>query len=226
VAPGHYRLHPREDGAVFAHSAGPQSCKQFLHPARQRLWSSRPDGAYSADSGDAPRYAFVGMRGCDLAAIGILDTVLAGGAHSDSSELASLTERLRHALDDALATVRVVSSVQFPDVELDYDLLALHQDDRYAIDQGQLRSTGGFGFDVADFDRPRRGTPGCALHRVAHPPGRPSVSGRPAGALHARQWPTVSHCPASRRRRRLERPVPQPIPQHRGASGRGRLRPR
>lgn len=85
VAPGHYRLHPRDDGAVFAHSAGPQSWKQFLHPARQRLWSSGPDGAYSAENADAPRYAFIGVRGCDLAAIGILDTVLASGAHPESS---------------------------------------------------------------------------------------------------------------------------------------------
>jgi formate hydrogenlyase subunit 6/NADH:ubiquinone oxidoreductase subunit I len=85
VAPGHYRLRPREDDAVFAHSAGPQSWKQFLHPSRQRLWSTRPDGTYSAETGDPPRYAFLGVRGCDLAAIGILDTVLAGGAHPDSS---------------------------------------------------------------------------------------------------------------------------------------------
>ncbi len=85
ASPGHYRLRPREDGAVFAHSAGPQSWKQFLHPARQRLWSSRPDRTYTAESGDALRYAFIGVRGCDLAAIGILDTVLAGGAHSDSA---------------------------------------------------------------------------------------------------------------------------------------------
>jgi hypothetical protein len=85
VAPGHYRLRPREDGAVFAHSAGPQSWKQFLHPARQRLWSSTAEGAYSAERDDAPRYAFIGVRGCDLAALGILDTVLAGGAHSESS---------------------------------------------------------------------------------------------------------------------------------------------
>ncbi|HSZ28203.1 MAG TPA: 4Fe-4S dicluster domain-containing protein [Pseudonocardiaceae bacterium] len=85
VAPGHYRLRPREDDAVFAHSAGPQSWKQFLHPARQRLWSTRPDGTYSAETNDSTRYAFLGVRGCDLAAIGILDTVLAGGAHPDPS---------------------------------------------------------------------------------------------------------------------------------------------
>ena len=45
VGPGHYRLRRRDDDALFGHSAGPQSWKQFLHPPRQRVWSS--DGAAS-----------------------------------------------------------------------------------------------------------------------------------------------------------------------------------
>ncbi len=80
VAPGSYRLRKRADAAVFGHSAGPQSWKQFLHPQRQRVWSSDP-----GDPEPAPRYAFFGVRGCDLAAIGILDRVLAGAAHPDDA---------------------------------------------------------------------------------------------------------------------------------------------
>lgn len=80
VAPGTYRLRRRTDSAAFGHSAGPQSWKQFLHPQRQRVWSS--DGA---EPEPAPRYAFLGVRGCDLAAIGVLDGVLAGAAHPDGS---------------------------------------------------------------------------------------------------------------------------------------------
>src|SRR5690349_8250256 len=38
-APGRYRLRRRSDDAVFAHSAGAQSWKQFLHPPRETLWS-------------------------------------------------------------------------------------------------------------------------------------------------------------------------------------------
>src|SRR3954452_22799093 len=37
---GRYRLRPREDTAAFAHSAGPQSWKKVLHPARARMWSA------------------------------------------------------------------------------------------------------------------------------------------------------------------------------------------
>lgn len=81
VAPGSYRLRPRADRAAFGHSAGPGSWKQFLHPPRQRMWSS--DDAAGADADDPSVYAFLGVRGCDLAAIGVLDRVLAGAAHPD-----------------------------------------------------------------------------------------------------------------------------------------------
>ena len=37
VAPGTYRLRRRTDGAAFGHSSGPQSWKQFVHPARHTL---------------------------------------------------------------------------------------------------------------------------------------------------------------------------------------------
>ena len=80
VAPGTYRLRRRADDAAFGHSAGPQSWKQFLHPQRQQVWSS--DGAVPEST---PPYAFLGVRGCDLAAIGVLDRVLAHGAHPDGA---------------------------------------------------------------------------------------------------------------------------------------------
>jgi ferredoxin len=78
VAPGQYRLRRRNDDALFGHSAGPQSWKQFLHPPRQRLWSS--DGAQPEAP---PRYAFIGVRACDLSAIKILNGVLGVGTHRD-----------------------------------------------------------------------------------------------------------------------------------------------
>jgi Fe-S-cluster-containing hydrogenase component 2 len=78
VAPGRYRIRRRDDNALFGHSAGPQSWKQFLHPPRQRLWSS--DGA---ESDEPPRYAFIGVRACDLSAITILNGVLGAASHPD-----------------------------------------------------------------------------------------------------------------------------------------------
>ncbi|MBJ3812651.1 4Fe-4S dicluster domain-containing protein [Streptomyces flavofungini] len=80
---GRYRLTPREDGAAFAHSAGPQSWKSFLHPQREQLWSARrgPDGVptFTETPPEPHTYAFLGVRPCDLRAIAIQDRVLAGG---------------------------------------------------------------------------------------------------------------------------------------------------
>jgi ferredoxin len=85
---GRYRLVPREDGAAFAHSAGPQSWKSYLHPARERLWSAdrSPEGrvVFTAHEAESPSYAFLGVRPCDLRAIAIQDRVLTGGAHEDT----------------------------------------------------------------------------------------------------------------------------------------------
>jgi ferredoxin len=86
VGPGHYRVRRRDDDAAFGHSAEPQSWKQFLHPPRERLWAGTRDGASVAAPDDAvPRYAFLGVRGCDLAAIATLDGVLGRSAYPDSS---------------------------------------------------------------------------------------------------------------------------------------------
>jgi sulfhydrogenase subunit beta (sulfur reductase) len=97
---GRYRLTHRADSAVFAHSAGPQSWKAFLHPPRVRLWTTRRDGSEpvparsendptnsssDADSRAGRTYAFLGVRPCDLAAIGVLDTVLRAGTYPDET---------------------------------------------------------------------------------------------------------------------------------------------
>ena len=87
VEAGRYRLVPRADGAVFAHTAGPQSWKTFLHPQREKLWSAdrTPDGRLSVteENPGQPSYAFLGVRPCDLRAIAIQDRVLAGGRYRD-----------------------------------------------------------------------------------------------------------------------------------------------
>ncbi|MEU2424261.1 4Fe-4S dicluster domain-containing protein [Streptomyces sp. NPDC007851] len=83
---GRYRLRERSDGAAFANAAGPQSWKSFLHPARVREWSAdRVEGelVLTADQAAPPRYAFLGVRPCDLRAIAIQDRVLTGGAYRD-----------------------------------------------------------------------------------------------------------------------------------------------
>jgi ferredoxin len=90
LAPGGYRLRRRADRAAFGHAAGPQSWKSYLHPPRQPLFTVRrdPDGdlAVSEPAEEQPRYAFLGVRPCDLRAIGVQDRVLGrGGARPSRS---------------------------------------------------------------------------------------------------------------------------------------------
>jgi ferredoxin len=88
LEPGGYRVRRRDDDAAFAHSAGPQSWKPFLHPPRRKLWDARrTDEGFEVEEAreDPPRYAFLGVRSCDLHAIGILDRVLTGGEHPDQA---------------------------------------------------------------------------------------------------------------------------------------------
>jgi ferredoxin len=81
AAPGRYRLHRRADAAAFAHAAGPQSWKAYLHPPRSPLWTATKsaDGFTVTEAPeDTTRYAFLGVRGCDLRAIAVQDRVLGG----------------------------------------------------------------------------------------------------------------------------------------------------
>ncbi len=75
VAPGRYRVRRRADEALFGHSAGPGSWKQFVHPPRRKLWETTENG-FVAEPEDDRRLAFLGVRGCDLAALGILGRVV------------------------------------------------------------------------------------------------------------------------------------------------------
>ncbi len=84
---GRYRLEQRADKALFGYAVGPQSWKRFLHPPIERLWQARRDdaGFASIDAEQAaPRFAFLGVRSCELHAIAIQDRVFTGGPYLDT----------------------------------------------------------------------------------------------------------------------------------------------
>jgi len=67
------------------------------------------------------------------------------------ADLLPLAHQLRLALDDALATVTWVAGFEFPDAELDLDLLALREPGRYAIERGEVAAASGLRFPAAEF---------------------------------------------------------------------------
>lgn len=82
---GHYRLLRRNDAALFGYAVGPQSWKPFLHPPLLPLWRARRNGSgvHSVSDSQTPRFAFIGVRACELHAIAIQDRVFLGGKHVD-----------------------------------------------------------------------------------------------------------------------------------------------
>ena len=84
--PGNYRLVKEPDHLLFAWAHGPDSAKQLLFPARETLTTAeRTNGSLRARaaSEDERRFAFIGLRSCDLHAIAIQDRVFLDGPAPD-----------------------------------------------------------------------------------------------------------------------------------------------
>ena len=79
---GKYRLERRNDNLYFGYVVGPQSLKKFLFPAVQRLWQTKKSNngfEILPEKTDKIKYAFIGVRSCDLDAIQIQDKIFIEG---------------------------------------------------------------------------------------------------------------------------------------------------
>jgi formate hydrogenlyase subunit 6/NADH:ubiquinone oxidoreductase subunit I len=89
-APGRYRTVPRADDACFGYAVGDRSWRREVDPPRTTLVRIRRRGddvptVEAPDPGDGIEpTAWVGVRGCDLAALAITDRVFLGGDHADA----------------------------------------------------------------------------------------------------------------------------------------------
>jgi sulfhydrogenase subunit alpha len=69
------------------------------------------------------------------------------------NELQSLEERLVWARDAALETIVWVSAFDFPEFDMEYEFVALHHPEEYAITDGRLISNKGLDIAVRDYDK-------------------------------------------------------------------------
>ena len=84
---GRYSLVRRSDKALFGYAVGPQSWKKFLYPSIQQLWRARREAGavtMTPEPDSTERFAFIGVRACELHAIAIQDKVFINGAQSDT----------------------------------------------------------------------------------------------------------------------------------------------
>lgn len=83
---GTYRIEKKDDPEYFRFTNGQHSWKQFLLPSKVQLLTAKNVNGkmqISEDPVPAPKYAFIGVRPCDLAAIKVQDRVLMGDEYRD-----------------------------------------------------------------------------------------------------------------------------------------------
>ena len=85
--PGSYSLERRDDDALFGYVVSQHSWKPFLYPPRTCLFTATKAGkafdVQPANGASHAPYAFIGVRSCDLHAIGLLDRVFCTGPYPD-----------------------------------------------------------------------------------------------------------------------------------------------
>lgn len=89
-SPGTYRTYQEGSRAFFGYTIPPQSWKRFLFPPSRKMFSIRKEGKslqFAEDEETARRYAFIGVRPCELSAIAIQDRVFKSGEYRDDDYL-------------------------------------------------------------------------------------------------------------------------------------------
>ncbi|MCX7983980.1 MAG: 4Fe-4S dicluster domain-containing protein [Bacteroidetes bacterium] len=85
---GVYRLRKTDTPTLFNFTVGPHSLKQYLFPSVQKIFMTQRQGKSTESTVDEKverkkKYAFIGLRPCELAALHIHDMVFIGGMYSD-----------------------------------------------------------------------------------------------------------------------------------------------
>ena len=124
---GSYRLKRRHDQALFGYAVGPHAWKKFLHPPSVRLWqASRTEHGFqiAAQQSETSKYAFIGVRSCELHAIAIQDRVFMHGDLTDPIYRARREQLCIIAVNcgQAGGTCFCVSMQTGPQVSSGYDL--------------------------------------------------------------------------------------------------------
>ncbi|MFC1880273.1 4Fe-4S dicluster domain-containing protein [Thermodesulfobacteriota bacterium] len=83
---GVYRLEKNDSQNLFGYALGPHSWKKYLHPPEVQLWrAKRNHNGFEPikEKQNAPNYAFLGVRPCELNAISLTDKIFDTKEFSD-----------------------------------------------------------------------------------------------------------------------------------------------
>ena len=124
---GQYRLHRRDDGALFGYGLAPQGWKRQLYPPRQKIFSVRRGESgmeIDAPPPPSPPLALIGARACELAAIARQARVFGDRDFADPGYQRRLAEAFIVAVQcgEAEATCFCAAMGSGPEVTAGYDI--------------------------------------------------------------------------------------------------------
>ena len=133
--PGTYRLLPTGRDRVFDYGVGVTAWKSFTLPPRVPLTTTTADGMVEPVEPTVPRLAFIGVRACELAALGIQERVLRAGPAGDVDHAARRDASLVVAVECAVAmsTCFCTSMGTGPEVTDGADIVLAELDDGFTL---------------------------------------------------------------------------------------------
>ena len=140
-SPGHYALVSHHDRRVFDYAVGPLSPKRWTFPPVVPLNVGRRDGravTFEPAPIDPSRLAFLGVRACELAALGIQDRVFLGGPYTDEDYRARRRNALVIAVNctSASSTCFCTSMGTGPEARGGFDLALTELDEGFVLRAG------------------------------------------------------------------------------------------
>jgi NAD(P)H-flavin reductase len=137
-APGHYRLVERSHHRAFDYTVGPLSPKRWTFPSPLALNVGTRDGrdvSFERVAVEPPRLALIGVRACELAALGIHDRVMLGGPYTDEDYRARRQSALVIAVNctTSSSTCFCTSMGTGPEARGGYDLALTELDDGFLV---------------------------------------------------------------------------------------------
>jgi sulfhydrogenase subunit beta (sulfur reductase) len=142
--PGQYRVSHTGHSNYFQFNVGPHSWKQYLFPPRMPV-STAERGAegwtFKSHDQPQPKYAFLGVRACELAAIEVQDRVFLHGPYVDPVYKARRESALLIAVNCTVAasTCFCTSMNTGPKCREPYDMALTEIDDSFIVEVGSVR---------------------------------------------------------------------------------------
>lgn len=139
--PGTYRLRQSQDKNYFGFVVGPHSWKKYLYPPSLTLFATRKTATgFEVLPNDAPppKYALIGMRSCELAALAVQDRIFLEGAVPEPHYKARRERAFILAVNCTTpgGTCFCVSMKTGPKATAGFDLALTELDDMFLVEVG------------------------------------------------------------------------------------------